>query len=119
MNGGKVTNRSMCSVIDKQGNVTHYVWDDEKKQLVEQTKMVIPRTAVIYSNGSQECERAGALLKSLGGEYLEYRLNQHFSQKAFETEFGPEAEYPQIALGAQHVGHLKELLQYGKENGLF
>ena len=114
-----MTNRSMCSVIDKQGNVTHYVWDDEKKQLVEQTQMVIPRTAVIYSNGSQECERAGALLKSLGGEYLEYRLNQHFSQRAFETEFGKDAEYPQIALGAQHVGHLKELLQYGKDHGLF
>ena len=33
--------------------------------------MVIAKTAVIYSNGSQECERAAALLKSLGGEYLE------------------------------------------------
>jgi glutaredoxin len=81
--------------------------------------MVIPSTAVIYSNGSQECERAGALLKSLGGEYLEYRLNQHFTQRAFEQEFGKDATYPQIALGAQHVGHLKELLQYGKDNGLF
>lgn len=80
---------------------------------------MIPKTAVIYSNGSIECERAAALLKSLGGEYLEYRLNQHFSQRAFEKEFGPEAEYPQIALGSQHVGHLKQLLQYGKENDLF
>lgn len=80
---------------------------------------MIPQTAVIYSNGSQECERAADLLKSLGGEYLEYRLNQHFSQRAFETEFGKDAEYPQIALGAQHVGHLKELLQYGKDHGLF
>jgi glutaredoxin len=80
---------------------------------------MIPQTAVIYSNGSQECERAADLLKSLGGEYLEYRLNQHFSQRAFETEFGKDAEYPQIALGAQHVGHLKELLQYGRDHGLF
>lgn len=81
--------------------------------------MVIAKTAVIYSNGSQECERAAALLKSLGGEFLEYRLNQHFSQRAFEQEFGKEADYPQIALGSKHVGHLKELLQYGKDNGLF
>ncbi len=80
---------------------------------------MIPKTAVIYSNGSLECERAAALLKSLGGEYLEYRLNQHFTQRAFETEFGPEAEYPQIALGAQHVGHLKELLQSGKDHDLY
>ena len=80
---------------------------------------MIPLTAVVYSNGSQECERAEALLRSLGGEYLEYRLNQHFTQRAFEQEFGPEAEYPQTALGAQHVGHLKELLQYGKDHDLF
>jgi len=80
---------------------------------------MIPKTAVIYSNGSQECERASQLLQSLGGEYLEYRLNQHFTQKAFETEFGKDAEYPQIALGAKHVGHLKEMLQYFKDNNMF
>ena len=75
-------------------------------------------TAVIYSNGSQECERAAQLLKSLGGEFLEYRLNQHFDQRAFEDEFGKEANYPQIALGAKHVGDLKELLQHAKAKGL-
>ena len=42
---------------------------------------MIPLTAVIYSNGSQECERAAQLLKSLGGEFLEYRLNKHFTQR--------------------------------------
>tara|TARA_B100002019_G_scaffold287989_1_gene300893 strand:- start:250 stop:489 length:240 start_codon:yes stop_codon:yes gene_type:complete len=75
-------------------------------------------TAVIYSNGSQECERAAQLLKSLGGEFLEYRLNQHFTKRAFEDEFGKEANYPQIALGAKHVGDLKELLQHAKAKGL-
>ena len=79
----------------------------------------VTETVVIYSNDSQECERLSMLLRSLGGEFLEYKLGQHFTQRAFETEFGPEAEYPQIALGAQHVGHLKQLLQYGKENNLF
>ena len=79
---------------------------------------MIPLTAVIYSNGSQECERAAQLLKSLGGESLEYRLNKHFSQRAFELEFGPDAEYPQIALGAKHIGHLKEMLHYAQEHEL-
>jgi hypothetical protein len=79
---------------------------------------MIPQTAVIYSNGSQECERAAQLLISLDGEYLEYRLNQHFTQKSFENEFGQKAEYPQIALGAQHVGNLKDLLHVAKEKGL-
>ena len=68
--------------------------------------------AVIYSNGSQECERIAQLLKSLGGEFLEYRLNNHFTQRAFEQEFGEGATYPQVAIGSRHVGNMKERLQY-------
>ena len=75
--------------------------------------------AIIYSNGSQECERMTQLLKSLGGEFLEYRLNEHFTQRAFEAEFGEEATYPQVSSGAKHVGNIKETLQYCKEKGMF
>ena len=79
---------------------------------------MIPQTAVIYSNGSQECERAAQLLKSLEGEFLEYRLNQHFDQRAFELEFGPDATYPQIALEQNMLGYLKDLLHLAQEKGL-
>lgn len=75
-------------------------------------------TAVIYTNGSQECDRMADLLRSLGGEFLEYRLNQHFSQRGFEAEFGKEAEYPQINIGYKHIGSLKETLQYLKQREL-
>jgi len=76
-------------------------------------------TAVIYSNGSQECERVAQLLKSLGGEFLEYKLNSHFSQKAFEQEFGEEATYPQVSIGSKHIGNMKETLQYMNQKGMF
>tara|TARA_A200000159_G_scaffold11167_1_gene9449 strand:+ start:1185 stop:1421 length:237 start_codon:yes stop_codon:yes gene_type:complete len=75
-------------------------------------------TAVIYTNGSQECERIASLLKSMGGEFLEYNLNEHFSQRAFEAEFGSEATYPQVAIGAKHLGNLKETLHHMKERGM-
>ena len=75
--------------------------------------------AVIYSNGSQECERMAQLLKSLGGEFLEYKLNHHFTQRGFEAEFGEEAEYPQVNIGFKHVGGMKETLQYMNEKGMF
>lgn len=71
-------------------------------------------TIVVYSNGSQECERMCMLLKSLGGEFLEYKLGNHFTQRSFEQEFGNEAGYPQIAIGARHIGSLKETLQWMK-----
>ncbi len=75
-------------------------------------------TVVIYSNGSQECERMAMLLKSLNGEFLEYKLNSHFSQKGFEAEFGKDAEYPQINIGYMHVGGMKETLNFMKERGI-
>jgi len=76
-------------------------------------------TAIIYSNGSQECERMAQLLKSLGGEFLEYKLNEHFTQRSFEAEFGEGATYPQISIGARHVGNIKETLHYMSEKGMF
>ena len=74
-------------------------------------------TAVIYSNGSQECERMGMLLKSLGGEYHEYLLGVDFSDKQFRMEFGSEATYPQCSIGSKHIGSLKETLHYLDEKG--
>ena len=106
------------SVIHKDGTETHYVWSQEQRKMVE-TKMTEKLTAVIYSNGSQECERMSMLLKSLGGEFLEYKLNEHFTQRGFESEFGKNAEYPQINLGFKHIGSMKETLQYMKDQGLF
>ena len=79
---------------------------------------MIDNTCVIYTNGSQECERVASLLKYLGGEYHEYRLNDHFSQRAFEAEFGEGAEYPQVSIGSKHIGSLKEALQYLNDNGV-
>ena len=74
--------------------------------------------AVIYSNGNQECERMASLLKTLDAQILEYRLNQHFTQRGFEDEFGSEATYPQINIGFKHVGDIKETLQYMKNEGI-
>lgn len=75
-------------------------------------------TAIIYSDGSQECERMAALLKTLGGEFHEYFLDVDFSEKQFAMEFGTEATYPQIAIGGLHVGSMKETLQYMLSKGI-
>ena len=74
--------------------------------------------AVIYSNDNQECERAKILLEKLNFDIQVYRLNQHFSQKGFDKEFGPEAEYPQVNIGFKHIGGLKDTLQYFKNEGM-
>ena len=75
--------------------------------------------AVIYSNGSQECERACMLLKSIHEDFHEYFLNKDFTNNQFHAEFGDTAEYPQISIGLKHRGGLKETLQFMKDNNMF
>jgi hypothetical protein len=77
------------------------------------------KTAVIYSNGSQECERMSMLLKALDGEFHEYFLGINFTDKQFHNEFGENATYPQISIGYNHVGNMKETLQYMNKKGIF
>ena len=76
------------------------------------------KTAVIYSNGSQECERMSMLLKALGGEFHEYLGGVDFSDKQFRMEFGSEATYPQVSYGSKHLGSMKETLHYMCKEGI-
>ena len=77
------------------------------------------KQALVYSNGSQECERAKMVLEACGQEVREFLLGVEFSDKQFRAEFGSEAEYPQVAIGLNHRGTLKETLKYMSEKGMF
>ena len=69
-------------------------------------------TAVLYTDGNQECERIRMLLASLGGEFLEYGLGEHFTEAQFYDEFGYDAPYPQVTINGRHIGSLKETLHF-------
>ncbi len=73
---------------------------------------------VLYSNGNQESERARTLLETLNVQIQEYELGNHFTERSFFSEFGEEAEYPQVAIGYKHIGGLKDTLHYFKEHNL-
>tara|TARA_R100000995_G_scaffold69490_1_gene38057 strand:- start:1432 stop:1668 length:237 start_codon:yes stop_codon:yes gene_type:complete len=75
--------------------------------------------ALVYSNNSQECERAKQLLESLGQNIREFLLDVDFTDKQFRAEFGQAAEYPQISVGLNHRGSLKETLNFLKKEGMF
>ena len=75
--------------------------------------------ALIYGNGSQESERAKMVLEACGQDVREFILGADFSDRQVRAEFGSEAEYPQIAIGLNHRGTLKETLRYMSQNGMF
>ena len=47
------------------------------------------------------------------------KLGKHFSEKSFYDEFGDEATFPQVAFGHQHIGSMKETLQFMSDRGMF
>ena len=75
--------------------------------------------SVIYSNKSQECERAIMLLSNVKEDFHEYVLGQDFTDKQFRAEFGEQAEYPQISIGLDHRGGMKDTLRYMSDKGMF
>tara|TARA_B100000902_G_scaffold311249_1_gene301036 strand:+ start:439 stop:675 length:237 start_codon:yes stop_codon:yes gene_type:complete len=75
--------------------------------------------ALIYSNRSQESERAKMVLEACGQSVREFFLDDDFTKTQFEMEFGGNAEYPQISIGLNHRGNLKETLKYMSDNGMF
>ena len=77
------------------------------------------KQALVYSNGSQECERAKMVLEACGQEVKEFLLGADFSDRQFRAEFGSEAEYPQVAIGLNHRGTLKETLKFMSDTGMF
>ena len=110
-------NVTRYDIIHKDGSETSYVWCDKTKQMVIKEETIMG-PIVLYSNGNQECERARTLLETLNIQIQEYRLGNHFSERSFRSEFGGEAEYPQVAIGYKHIGGLKDTLHFFKDRGL-
>jgi len=75
--------------------------------------------AILYSKDNcQECERAKMLFDNQRVSYLEYKFGKDFTGKQFTSEFGENASFPQIAIDYEHVGSLKDTLQFFQKRGL-
>ena len=77
------------------------------------------KQALVYSNGGQESERAIMVLEACGQDVRQFLLGIDFTHKQFKAEFGDEAEYPQVSIGLDHRGTLKETLKYMSDKGMF
>jgi hypothetical protein len=75
--------------------------------------------AIIYSDRNIESGRAEQLLKSCSfDELVTYYLDADFTNTQFQSEFGCDAPYPQITIGSDHVGGLKDTLHHLSKKGM-
>ena len=76
------------------------------------------RNFTVYSkDGCPYCQQ---ILKVLGISelnYVEYKLDEHFSKEAFYQQFGEGATFPQVVLNNENLGGAQESIRYmQKEN---
>ena len=77
------------------------------------------KQALVYSNGGQESERAVRVREECGQDVRQFLLGIDFTHKQFKAEFGEGTEYPQVAIGLNHRGTLKETLKFMSDTGMF
>ena len=76
------------------------------------------RNFTVYSkDGCPYCQQ---ILKVLGISelnYVEYKLDEHFSREAFYEQFGDGATFPQVVMNSENLGGAQESIRYmQKEN---
>jgi glutaredoxin len=74
---------------------------------------------VIYSKDECSfCDRARELLKSLGKEYIEYKLEKDFTRETLKAVFPSAKTFPVITIDNSYIGGYNELSEIAKEGKL-
>ena len=72
----------------------------------------------VYSkDGCPYCQQILEVLGISELNYVEYKLDEHFSKEAFYQQFGEGATFPQVVLNNENLGGCQESIKYmQKEN---
>ena len=73
----------------------------------------------VYSkDGCNHCKQIIQVLGLSELNYVEYKLDEHFSKEAFYGQFGEGATFPQVVLNGDNLGGTKESIEYMKEKDI-
>ena len=72
----------------------------------------------VYSkDGCPYCQQILEVLGISELNYVEYKLDEHFSKEAFYGQFGEGATFPQVVMNSENLGGCQESIKYmQKEN---
>ena len=77
------------------------------------------RNFTVYSkDGCPYCQQ---ILKVLGISelnYVEYKLDEHFTKEAFYQQFGEGATFPQVVLNNENLGGAQESIRYMQKQNI-
>ena len=73
----------------------------------------------VYSkDGCPYCRQIVEVLGLSGLNYVEYKLGEHYSSKAFYEQFGNGATFPQVVLNGENLGGCQESIKYMQEKDI-
>ena len=67
-----------------------------------------------HKKGFQDTDDIAEWLHSIDEDVRVFYLDKDFTQRQFDAEFGVGTDYPQVQVGVEHRGSLKETLHYLK-----
>ena len=74
--------------------------------------------AVYTRTGCPYCTKIKQVLDGKGYNYVEYKLGEHYSSKAFYEQFGDGATFPQVVLNGENLGGCQESIKYMQEKDI-
>jgi glutaredoxin len=73
----------------------------------------------VYSkDGCPYCTKVQQVLDLVKLEYVNYKLNEHFTREEFYAEFGKGSTFPQVIVNDQHLGGCADTIKFLKEQNL-
>ena len=73
----------------------------------------------VYSKeGCPYCQQILEVLGISELNYVEYKLDEHFSKEAFYEQFGEGATFPQVVLNGENLGGCQESIKYMQEKDI-
>ena len=74
------------------------------------------RNFTVYSkDGCPYCQQILEVLGISELNYVEYKLDEHFSKEAFYEQFGEGATFPQVVMNSENLGGCQESIKYMQE----
>ena len=77
------------------------------------------RNFTVYSkDGCPYCQQILEVLGLSELNYVEYKLDEHFSKEAFYQQFGEGATFPQVVLNNENLGGCQDSIRYMQKQNI-
>lgn len=76
------------------------------------------KVAIYSKENCPYCEKIKQVFNLISVDFVEYKLNEHFTRENFIAEFGEGSTFPRVLIDDTLIGGCSETISFLKENNL-